>query len=356
MLAWYNASIILQNGASMESEASGKAKGGFARADALTPQKRAEIAKKAARARWSDKPVPTATHAGFLDIGGVKIPVFVLEDGTRLISQRGMQTTIGMSTSGGTSGAHRTARIMEKIEDNLSVSKDLSLRMKEPIVFMPPKGGLSAYGYEATTLIDVCQLILRADDKDMLLASQGRYAAAAEIVIRSFAKVGIIAVIDEVTGYQGVRPQDALHVYLQKLVRKELAAWVKRFPDEFYENIYKLKGWRWPGMQKNRYSVVAHYTRDLVYERVAPGLLEELEKKSPPNEKGHRPNKLHQWLSEDVGNPMLAQHLYSLMMFQRLAINSGFGWNRYVKMVDRVLPKRGATLEIPFPDDDLPGG
>jgi hypothetical protein len=62
-----------------------------------------------------------------------------------------------------------------------------------------------------------------------------------------------------------------------------------------------------------------------------------------------------QWLSEDVGNPMLAQHLYSLMMFQRLAINSGFGWNRYVKMVDRVLPKRGATLEIPFPDDELVG-
>jgi hypothetical protein len=342
-----------KNGASMKPENSGKAKGGFARADSLTPQKRAEIAKKAARARWSDKPIPTATHSGFLDIGGVKIPVFVLQDGTRLISQRGIQTTIGMSTSGGTSGAHRTARIMEKIEDNLSVSKDLSLRMKEPIIFMPPKGGLSAYGYEATTLIDVCQLILQANDKHVLLGSQSSYATASEIVIRSFAKVGIIAVIDEVTGYQGVRPQDALHVYLQKLVRKELAAWVKRFPDEFYENIYKLKGWRWPGMQKNRYSVVAYYTRDLVYERIAPGLLEELEKKSPPDGKGHRPNKLHQWLSEDVGNPMLAQHLYSLMMFQRLAINSGFGWNRYVKMVDRVLPKRGNTLELPFPDDEL---
>jgi P63C domain len=339
----------------MECDASGKAKGGFARAEALTPQKRAEIAKKAAKARWSDKPIPKATHAGFLSIGGLKIPVFVLEDGTRLISQRGMQTTIGMSTSGGTSGAHRTARIMERIEQNLSLSKDLSLRMKEPIIFMPPTGGLSAYGYEATTVIDICQLILQANDKEMLLASQSNYAEAAEIVIRSFAKVGIIAVIDEVTGYQGVRPQDALQVYLQKLVRKELAAWVKRFPDEFYENIYKLKGWRWPGMQKNRYSVVAYYTRDLVYERIAPGLLEELERKSPPNEKGHRPNKLHQWLSEDVGNPMLAQHLYSLMMFQRLAINSGFGWNRYVKMVDRVLPKRGATLEIPFPDDDLAG-
>ena len=50
---------------------------------------------------------------------------------------------------------------------------------------------------------------------------------------------------------------------------------------------------------------------------------------------------------------MLAQHLYSLMMFQRLALNSGFRWNRFVKMVDRVLPKRGNTLELPFPDEEL---
>lgn len=96
----------------------------------------------------------------------------------------------------------------------------------------------------------------------------------------------------------------------------------------------------------------AHYTRDLIFERLAPGLLQELERKTPPNEKGQRPNKLHQWLTENVGVPMLAQHLHSLIMFQRLAISSGFGWNRYVKMVDRVLPKRGSTLEIPFPDNE----
>ena len=85
-----------------------------------------------------------------------------------------------------------------------------------------------------------------------------------------------------------VRPQDALQHYLELMIRKELAAWVKKFPDEFYENIYKLKGWPWPGMGKNRYSVVAHYTRDLVYERMAPGVLKELERKSPKNEKGQR--------------------------------------------------------------------
>jgi hypothetical protein len=78
----------------------------------------------------------------------------------------------------------------------------------------------------------------------------------------------------------------------------------------------------------------------------------ELELKSPKNERGYRPNKLHQRLTEDIGDPMLAQHLYSLVMLQRLAISNGYGWNRFVKMVDRVMRKRGDTLELPFPEPD----
>jgi P63C domain len=347
---------FLTKGASMadEVERSGKAKGGFARAEALSPQERSDIAKKAALVRWGD--VPKATHSGLLPIGDLKIPVYVLEDGTRLISQRGMQKTVGMGTGGGTAGAHRMAQFAKQLEDKLGISNTLSARMKSPFLFMPPTGGNPAYGNQATNLIDLCELLLKArdakDHKVLTTAAQLKYADAADIVIRAFAKVGIIAVIDEVTGYQGVRPQDALQAYLQKLIRKELAAWVKRFPDEFYENIYKLKNWRWPGMRKNRYSVVAHYTRDLVYERVAPGLLVELEAKTPPNEKGQRPNKLHQWLTDEVGHPLLAQHLHSLIMFQRLAINSGFGWHRFVKMVDKAMPKRGNTLDLRFPEPD----
>jgi hypothetical protein len=337
----------------MTNEPVGRAKGGLARAETLSAERRSEIARKAAQVRWSEN-LPKATHSGMLQIADLKIPCFVLENGRRVLSQRGVQTSIGMSTSGGTGGAHRTAQIVEKIEEKLRLSNDLSARMRGPLLFQPLSGGQQGHGYEATILIDICELILKARDHGSVLhASQEKYAVAADIVIRSFAKVGIIAVVDEATGYQEVRPRDALQKYLETIVRKELAAWAKKFPDEFYENIYKLKGWPWRGMQKNRYSVVAHYTRDLVYERIASGLLEELERKSPPNDKGRRPNKLHQWLTDDVGNPMLAQHLYSLMMFQRLALNSGFGWHRFVKMVDRVLPKRGNTLELPFPEDDL---
>jgi hypothetical protein len=78
-------------------------------------------------------------------------------------------------------------------------------------------------------------------------------------------------------------------------------------------------------MGKNRYSVVGHYTRDLVFDRIAPGLLKELEARSPKNEKGVRKNKVHQWLTDDIGNTLLAQHIHSLLMFQRLAIANGYG-------------------------------
>jgi hypothetical protein len=67
------------------------------------------------------------------------------------------------------------------------------------------------------------------------------------------------------------------------------------------------------------------------------------------NDRGYRPNKLHQWFTEDIGDPMLAQHPHALMMFQRLAIANGYGWHHFVNMVDQVLPKRRTNLELNFP-------
>ncbi len=99
-------------------------------------------------------------------------------------------------------------------------------------------------------------------------------------------------------------------------------------------------------MSKNRYSVVGTYTRDLVFERLAPGLLPELERRLPKDEKGNRAAKLHQHLTQDIGDPMLAQHMHTLVMFQRVALQNGYGWARFVKMVDAAMPKRGNTLEL----------
>lgn len=340
-------------------EVTGKAKGGFARADVLPPEKRSEIAKRAAAARWGQ--LPRAIREGKVTLLGRQVPCAVIEGEVRILNQAGFLRSIGRARS------PKAGTGIKSTVDDLPfflqakalkpfISEDLAMSTK-PIMYQTESGATET-GYDATLLPRVADVYLQFRDdclrKNKPIPEKYRHIIeACDILMRSLAGVAIVALVDEASGYQEIRPQDALQAYLEKLVRKELAAWAKKFPDEFYENIYKLKNWPWPGMKKNRYSVVAHYTRDLVYERIAPGLLKELEAKSPKSDSGNRPNKLHQWLTDDIGNPMLAQHLHSLIMFQRLAIASGYGWNRFVKMVDQVLPKRGATLELPFPEEDL---
>jgi len=326
----------------MSEEVTGKARGGKAAAEKLTPEQRAERAKKAALTRWghAEKKLPQATHTGNIKIGDSTIECAVLEDGTRVLTRISFLRAIGRTgkAKGGRAYDEEFKTPVFLTAKNLKpfISKELE-RNSAPIIFRN-LNGTESIGYKAELLPQVCGVFIDAEDAKSLASNQSHIAEKCKILYRGFATLGIIALIDEATGYQEVRPKDALQAYLEMLIRKELAAWAKKFPDEFYENIYKLKGWVWPGMGKNRFSVVAKYTRDLVYERIGPGLLKELEQKTPKDEKGKRKHKMHQWLTDDVGNPMLAQHLHSLIMFQRLAIANGFGWVKFVRMVDQVLP------------------
>lgn len=334
-------------------KATGKAAGGYARAEALTKAERRDIASKAARERWSA--LERASHQGVVKVGGFEIPCAVV-NGVRVLSQQGFLQAIGRARAAkGGQGASVDGLPAFLAAKNLKrfINDDLTASTR-PIRYITTTGA-RAYGYRAELLPKVCNVYLAARKADALTPKQQHIADLAAILIPALAETAIVALVDEATGYQDVRPQDALQKYLELIVARELAAWVKKFPDEFYENIYKLKGWPWPGMSKNRYSVVAHYTRDLVYQRMAPNLLEELEKKSPKNDKGKRKTLFKDWLTEDIGDPMLAQHLHSLIMFQRLAIASGYGWKRFVNMVDQVLPKKDATMLLPL-GDPIPSG
>lgn len=329
-----------------------KAIGGRARSASMTEDRRKDIARKGAAARWSDdgrKPVPRATHEGELKIGGAVIPCAVLDDGRRLITQSGFMLALGRARQAkGRSHydgdvnmpAFLTAKNIKPF-----ISNDLAVTSSQ-VEFRTTKGAL-AFGYPAELLPKVCEVFLNAEAAGKLLPIQKHVATQSRILVIGLASTGIVALVDEATGYQAIRPKDALQAYLEQIISKELAAWVKKIPDEFYENIYKLRGWVWPGMGKNRYSVVGSYTLDLVYERLAPGLLPELVKQSPKGENGKRSHKLHQLLTDDIGNPMLSQHMHSLVMFQRLAIANGYGWKRFMKMVDQVLPRKGSNFEIP---------
>jgi hypothetical protein len=75
-----------------------------------------------------------------------------------------------------------------------------------------------------------------------LTKSQKIVGKKADILVRALASVGILALVDEATGYQYDRARHALEEILDKFISKELRKWAKTFPDEFYEQMFKLRG------------------------------------------------------------------------------------------------------------------
>lgn len=292
--------------------------------------------------------IKKATHEGPLVLSGIEIPAYVLEDGTRLLSRGGLQESIGLSKGGSSRiGVQRMGVFLTGILGKGIQIKDLIARIENPIVFQPSRGGRTAYGYEATILADICDVVFETNKEGKLLPQQKHVAERCEMLMRAFAKVGLIALVDEATGYQEVRDRIALQKILDKYLLEEYAKWAKRFPNEFYELMFKFKGWQWKGMSVNRPSVVGKYTNDLVYERLAPGLLTELKKLNPPDEHGRRKVRHQQWLTEDIGHPELQKHLAILIAFMRAAPN----WAVFHRNVERALPKLGETIPMAFDED-----
>lgn len=223
----------------------------------------------------------------------------------------------------------------------LFIDDDTRRMLLNPITYKTKTGKL-AQGIPAVLLPKICDIWLNAREKGALYESQIKTAKKAEILMRGFAHIGIIALVDEATGYQEVRDRIALQKILDKYLLKEYAQWAKRFPDEFYEQMFRLKGWQWKGMKVNRPSIVGRYTNDVVYERLAPKILEELRRLNPPDEFGRRKVRHHQWLTEDIGHPELQKHLAMLIGFERASAN----WGMFYRMVQRALPKFGETIPL----------
>jgi hypothetical protein len=191
-----------------------------------------------------------------------------------------------------------------------------------------------------------CHVFLDAKEAGVLHKNQKHIADVCKVVHRGFAIVGITALIDEATGYQEIRDRLALQQILRKYISGALYEWSLTFPMEFYKEIFRLKGWEWNNGKMP--GVVGRYPRDLVYSRLAPQVLEELERLNPPTEAGYRKYRHHQYLTRDVGHPTLTRRLYELIGMAR-AFQS---WEPYYRLVDKTFPKMNTTLFLPMPDVD----
>jgi hypothetical protein len=329
----------------------GASKGGRARKAALTPERRRQIAQTAALAKWAHhgKTPPLLAKYGAPDrplrIGDIEIPCYVLADGRRVLSQRGLQSGIGMSEGGRKHGARKMASLMARLEEKGLDVKDLVARANTPFRFIPPHGGNPADGYDATILPDICAVIIEAGRRGVLDKRLHHLAERCATLQHGFATVGIIALVDEATGYQHLRPRDALAKILEKFVEKELRPWIKTFPPDYYQQIYRLNDWAYDE-KSGRPGIIGHWTNNIVYRRLAPGVLTELKRLTPRDERGRLKHKLFQHLTDDIGHPRLREHLAGVVMLMKYAPD----WRVFMDRLDREYPQWGDTLMLPFPD------
>lgn len=332
----------------------GRARGGRARADRLSPDERHDIARKAAAERWRGD-LPTVLCGAPdkpLRIGDVEIPCYVLDDNTRVLTQAGVQAALGK---------HPKANVRREPDGSLipAVLQGAGLRPYvtqevldtcRPLAFTLPSG-VRASGYDATALPVVCEVYLKAREAGTLDRQQEKAAHMAEVLTRGLARVGIIALVDEATGYQEFRQRDALAKILEAFVAKALQPWIATFPEDYYREIFRLRGLEYPTGTVQRPQYFGHLTNDIIYRRLAPGVLGELKAVAVRGETGRLRHRLFQRLTTNVGYPKLREHLGSVVTIMKLSS----GWNDFKVKLDRLHPRYGDNLVLPFDDDQDDG-
>jgi hypothetical protein len=325
----------------------GAAKGGKARAAKLSPDERREIARHAAQSRWKDHgggepKLPKATHSGVLKIGESEIPCYVLENGERILSTRGIMKSLGRTWRGRKYAGTKYPVFIEAQNLKPFISSDLGMVLV-PKLFKTDKGMVSE-GFSAEILPIVCEIYLDAKDKNALTAVQKPIARKCEILVRGLSRVGIVALVDEATGYQADRARDELNKILEAYISRELLPWTKRFPDEFFKQLYRLRGWDYREGNHRRYRVVGKLVNKLVYEPLPPGVLSELKHKNPPNEKGYRQFKHHQFLTPDIGNEHLGKQLVEITTLMRVSETQ----HDFERLFRKAFPKRNQQMLMEY--------
>jgi len=311
--------------AARELSQKGASKGGKARASVLTSEERSDIARRAVNIRWArakgaaavegqvsesldqvEKTIlaappdmPVSLFQGELTIGDVTFPCHVLGDGRRVIAQREVVRLLTGVAKGNLDRYLTTTK--------LSTYLNVDRIAKQTVRFAIPGTQFEATGYEGTLLIEICDAYLRAREDGVLTGQQNHLAKKAEIIIRACAKVGIIALIDEATGYQAVRQKNALQLKLQAFIADEMQDWARMFPDDFWHELARLEHVHYsPRSRPLRWG---RYVMAFVYDAVDKDVGRELRKVNP---NPHFRQNHHQWL-KTFGRDRVRDHLNQVL-------------------------------------------
>ncbi len=322
-------------------------RGGFARSEILPPERRSEIARRAAQASWAH--LPRATDEGVLKIGDPPIPCAVLDTKQRVLTQSGVMRALGRA---------RQAKGRSYYEGDVNLPAFLTAKNLKPFIpndlyvtssqieFRRKEGG-KAFGYPAELLPKICGVFVNADAAGALTSAQKHIADRARILLMGLAEVGIVALVDEATGYQEKRPRDELQKILAAYISPTLLPWTERFPIQFFKEMFRVYGWDWPyteehypGPQGPRYA--GKLIKKIIFENLPPGVVAELDKLNPPNAKWQRKSRMSQLLSSEIGHP----HVEKLVALNTMLFQLSDNKEDFKRHYMRAFPKTGDQYEL----------
>jgi hypothetical protein len=309
--------------------------------------RRREIARMGGKARWAD--LPPAIHEGPLKLGEAVIPAAVLKDKRRVLTQSAVMKALGRA---------RQAKGRSYYEGDVNLPAFITAKNLKPYIpkelyvtssqieFRTLSGG-KAFGYPAELLPKICGVFMDADAAGVLTKPQKHIAAQARLLMRGLAETGIIALVDEATGYQAFRPKDDLQKILAAYISPELLPWTERFPLEFFKEMFRVYGWAWPytaenypGPQGPRYA--GKLIKKIIFENLPPGVLEKLDELNPADSKWQRKSRMSQLLSSEIGHPHVEKLVAVNTTLFRISDNREDFKRHYMK----AFPKKGDQFEL----------
>jgi hypothetical protein len=339
------------------------ARGGNARAASLSTERKKAIGRLAAEARWGGD-LPQASHDGPLPIGDAVLAAAVLPSGKRLLSQGTFLKALGRSRTpkAGTGGLSTVDGLPFFLQAEVLrpfITDELRLSTT-PILFRF-KSGHRAVGYDALLLPMVCKVYqqLHMSLTERLAGSNDAHIAQARKIYNQyrhiidacatletgFAQRGIIALVDDATGYRGDQLKEDVLRVIAAYMSPNLLTWTAKFKPPFFEEIYRIHGWEYkPGTAKHPQYTGTFITR-YVYEPLPPGVLEEMKTRLPKNESGNRRAKLWQTLSADTGIPHLDRQIADVQLMMELSDSKDDFLRHFERKFGRQLQLRFQVLK-----------
>lgn len=242
---------------------------------------------------------PFAKYRGELSLGEKVVDCYVLDTGDRVISLRATVRAIADADSGD------LAKFIGVSALKPFINKELILA--ELIEFNIPGTQFKGLGIKSGHFEEILRGYVEAIYKNALTTDRQReIAIQCAVLSTSLTKVGLDALIDEATGYQYIRAEDALQLKLRLYIAEELRAWEKTFPDELWEQFGRLT--KWSGPLHLRPKWWGKLVIELIYDTLDPDVAEYLKKNRPPSN-----IRWHQGLTEEYGIGQLVSRCFEII-------------------------------------------